>query len=376
MIERVVQLMILILSIISFLQGDPFWGIMCIISLFIVYIPGIIQRELKITLSLELEILMFGALLLHLLGGVLNLYTAYNWDFLTHLVSSILTAVIGFISIVIIDRYVRSVKLDSFLIILFVILFTLAVGVLWELGEFFSDYFFGTEEQHGYLDTMSDLLTNLLGGLIMAVVSPLYLRGYPKKIEERLSEGMGIDEEKIGRIGFRAKRNKKTIKRWEIIVPALIAVFIIYFLYARAYLFFIFSLALFLFTHMIPIAKRSSMSIEIELLFFVVLSLRFFGDLFSIETYSVIMPVFAFMSVFIMDKHSNSIKFNGWFTSFFVVVLSLAFMSIFELSRFLFLLSSYTNFDLMLDFARSLIAAVLVSISGTIYLRYVGVYQS
>jgi hypothetical protein len=114
MIERVVQLMILILSIISFLQSDPFWGIMCIISLLIVYIPGIIQRELKITLSLELEILMFGALLLHLLGGVLNLYTAYNWDFLTHLVSSILTAVIGFISIVIIDRYVNSVKLNSF----------------------------------------------------------------------------------------------------------------------------------------------------------------------------------------------------------------------------------------------------------------------
>jgi len=375
MIERVVQLMILILSIISFLQSDPFWGIMCIISLLIVYIPGIIQRELKITLSLELEILMFGALLLHLLGGVLNLYTAYNWDFLTHLVSSILTAVIGFISIVIIDRYVNSVKLNSFLIILFVILFTLAVGVLWELGEFFSDYFFGTEEQHGYLDTMSDLLIDLLGGIIMAVVSPLYLRGYPKRIEERLLDGMGIDEEKIGRISLKAKKNKK-IKRWEIIVPALIAVFIIYFLYTRTYLFFIFSLALFLFTHMVPITKRSSISIEIELLFFVVLSLRFFGDLFNIETYSVIMPVFAFMFVFIMGKHSNSIKFNGWFTSFFVVILALAFMSIFELLRFLFLLSSYTNLDLMLNFARSLIAAVLVSISGTIYLRYISVYRS
>ena len=375
MIERVVQLMILILSIISFLQSDPFWGIMCIISLLIVYIPGIIQRELKITLSLELEILMFGALLLHLLGGVLNLYTAYNWDFLTHLVSSILTAVIGFISIVIIDRYVNSVKLNSFLIILFVILFTLAVGVLWELGEFFSDYFFGTEEQHGYLDTMSDLLIDLLGGIIMAVVSPLYLRGYPKRIEERLLDGMGIDEEKIDRISLKAKKNKK-IKRWEIIVPALIAVFIIYFLYTRTYIFFIFSLALFLFTHMVPITKRSSISIEIELLFFVVLSLRFFGDLFNIETYSVIMPVFAFMFVFIMGKHSNSIKFNGWFTSFFVVILALAFMCIFELLRFLFLLSSYTNLDLMLNFARSLIAAVLVSISGTIYLRYISVYRS
>lgn len=39
-----------------------------------------------------------------------------------------------------------------------------AAGVIWELGEFASDRFFGTHAQLGNVDTMTDLLLDVLGG--------------------------------------------------------------------------------------------------------------------------------------------------------------------------------------------------------------------
>ncbi|HET7009720.1 MAG TPA: hypothetical protein VFI11_03000 [Anaerolineales bacterium] len=48
-----------------------------------------------------------------------------------------------------------------------VLVLTLGAALLWELGEFLSDRLYGTHEQLGLEDTITDVLVGLLGGGVM-----------------------------------------------------------------------------------------------------------------------------------------------------------------------------------------------------------------
>ncbi|MCK9307225.1 MAG: hypothetical protein M0P17_06810, partial [Methanoculleus sp.] len=52
---------------------------------------------------------------------------------------------------------------------------TLAAGAVWEIYEFVADQVFGTNLQHGNIDTMSDLIVDLAGAMIGAVLAALAL---------------------------------------------------------------------------------------------------------------------------------------------------------------------------------------------------------
>jgi len=57
-----------------------------------------------------------------------------------------------------------------------IVMFTMAAGVLWETDEFTSDTMFGTTEQNGLYDIISDISNDLLGSLITALFAVLYIR--------------------------------------------------------------------------------------------------------------------------------------------------------------------------------------------------------
>ena len=60
-------------------------------------------------------------------------------------------------------------------IIAFILTFTLAAGVVWEIYEFTCDQVFGTDLQHGNIDTMVDLIVDLIGALIVAGATAIAL---------------------------------------------------------------------------------------------------------------------------------------------------------------------------------------------------------
>ena len=59
-------------------------------------------------------------------------------------------------------------------------MFTMAFGAFWEIFEFTMDTFFGTDLQHGNIDTMVDLLFDLLAAIIVAAIGNFYLRRLSK----------------------------------------------------------------------------------------------------------------------------------------------------------------------------------------------------
>jgi uncharacterized membrane protein YjdF len=112
-----------------------------------------------------------AALFVHIAGGILSLYyTIPHYDDIAHFVSSILVAFLAFVVIYILDEYWEGLHMDKYAMAFFVVMTTMAMGVVWEFNEWTTDLIFGSNEQWGLNDTMTDLLIDTIGGIIMAVV--------------------------------------------------------------------------------------------------------------------------------------------------------------------------------------------------------------
>jgi len=279
-----IRWIILVLALISLVKGDELWAAAGFVSFFLTFLPAIVKRELDVSVGIELEILIAIALLLHILGGTLELYTRYNWDYLTHFVSSMLIALIGLVSIYTIDRYAVSIELSPLALAFLTVVFTVAAGVLWEIGEFASDAFFGTVEQYSYYDTMHDLVIDALGGVCVAVLAPRYVRGGGV---ERLLE-VDLDATKL----------KKPSLHW--LIPCIMVVFFIHSIMSRNLVSLFFS-GLLLALSFFPPIKRTS--IAVESLFFVALLLWFFDDVIGYEySYPAIVIMISFIFSYILES--------------------------------------------------------------------------
>ncbi|MDY0302370.1 MAG: hypothetical protein RBR98_01115, partial [Candidatus Moranbacteria bacterium] len=86
-----------------------------------------------------------------------------------------------------------KISAKPILISLFSLSFSVFIGVLWEIFEFFMDYLFGfTMQKSGLVDTMTDLMVDVIGALIVSVAGFFYLHkkreGYFSRIVKRFLE--------------------------------------------------------------------------------------------------------------------------------------------------------------------------------------------
>ena len=182
-LSYLIQALILIYAIYSFCTLDYLWGIWSSFALFLTLTPLILKRRFDITLPWELSLLIVLALYLHVGGNIRGWYLLFYpfYDKFAHLISSVLVAILGFTSAVVLDQYVESVKMNRYFVAFFVIIFTMAMGALWEIGEFASDTFLLTQTQHSINDTMLDLIFDLIGGSIVGLLGAVYLKYVPKE---------------------------------------------------------------------------------------------------------------------------------------------------------------------------------------------------
>jgi hypothetical protein len=176
------QVLIILTSVYSFHIGyyaGTFFGLLAVgLSL----IPALVHRKLHIVVPWEVTFLIALTLFLHI-GGYsffwyLNLYPYY--DKFAHLIASMTVAVLGFLAVLIMMRIRTGLSFERWEIFFFIVIFTLAFGAIWEIWEFIMDTLAGAyltkPLQQGNTDTMLDLITDLAGGLIIAVVGTYYLK--------------------------------------------------------------------------------------------------------------------------------------------------------------------------------------------------------
>jgi hypothetical protein len=176
------QALIVLTSVYSFHVGyyaGTFFGLVAVgLSL----IPTLVHRKIHIVVPWEVTFFIALTLFLHIAGysylWYLNLYPYY--DKFAHLIASMTIAMLGFLAVLIMMRVSTCLQFERWEIFFFIVIFTLAFGAIWEIWEFTMDTLAGgyltKPLQQGITDTMLDPITDLAGGLIIAVVGTFYLK--------------------------------------------------------------------------------------------------------------------------------------------------------------------------------------------------------
>lgn len=142
-------------------------------------LPGVLGRwysiRLPVTFILLNTIFVFSTLFL---GEVFDFYERYWWwDVALHGGSALGFGVIGILFALFLfegDRYAAPPLALAFI----AFSFAMTIGVTWEVFEFGMDQIFGLNMQKsGLMDTMWDLIVDMIGAMLGAGVGFFYLKG-------------------------------------------------------------------------------------------------------------------------------------------------------------------------------------------------------
>lgn len=202
-------LMVLLLPVAA-VKGEYLFFVLIIFSIAVSLIPSLLERNYRVTLPFEMDLLITVSIFANtFMGEWLDFYEKVRlYDKLLHMYSSGVVGLLAFIVVYTLN-YTGKVRLSLPLIGVFTLTFSMAMGALWEIGEFTVDSLFGKNTQKGLDDTMWDLINDLIGGTVVAALGMAYVRyAHPdkrKRLAKPLGEVFGM-ERRISRMKARVKR--------------------------------------------------------------------------------------------------------------------------------------------------------------------------
>jgi uncharacterized membrane protein YjdF len=158
----------------------------------------LLERDYDVPMDPGLTLWIFAAVTFHAIGAVgwFGGETLYRgvwwWDHLTHALSASVVAGVGYATVRAIDEHADSVSLPPKFIFVFILLFVLAFGVLWEVLEFaiaITADALGTDPiltQYGLTDTLWDLVFDTLGAIVVATWGSAHLNDVSGYLRERM----------------------------------------------------------------------------------------------------------------------------------------------------------------------------------------------
>ena len=137
----ILRFLVILCLIWQIILGHLDSALFCILSLFLLLLPIIIQRKLKITLPNTLEaiiyIFIFAA---EILGEIYNFYGHIaNWDLMLHTLNGFLCAAIGLSLIDLLNNNSKKISLSPLYVALASFCFSMTIGVCWEFFEYAAD---------------------------------------------------------------------------------------------------------------------------------------------------------------------------------------------------------------------------------------------
>lgn len=152
-----------------------------ILGIFILtFVPSVVKATYRIYFPIEFDLLILFFIYATLfLGEVGDFYNKFWWwDLFMHGFSAILLGIFGFVLVFILNEEEKiHLGLKPFFIAFFACSFTISIGVLWEIFEFWMDHTFGLNMQKtGLDDTMKDLIVDCIGALIISTIGYLWMK--------------------------------------------------------------------------------------------------------------------------------------------------------------------------------------------------------
>ena len=183
LLVRLLQVTLLGITLLGVVRFN--WGLVINagVSLGVTFLPGILSRDYSVQLNAGVTLWITTAVFLHSVGA-LGPYEWFGWyDSVTHTLSATIVAGAGYASARALAEHDDSLRIPSEFMFVFILVFVLAFGVLWEILEFASGglaSLVGGEAvlaQYGTRDIVLDLVFNTVGALLVATLGTDRLRG-------------------------------------------------------------------------------------------------------------------------------------------------------------------------------------------------------
>ncbi|MFK8068571.1 MAG: hypothetical protein AB8D52_10010 [Gammaproteobacteria bacterium] len=178
-ISSVMKIILAVGAVLEAIQGNWLICIFTIGIIFVAFLPVMLGYQFHVRIPPEFELLTVAFVCASLfLGEVHGFYEKYWWwDILLHASSGLILGIFGFLLVYVINEHDDlKMRMKPSFIGLFAFMFSLGMGTIWELVEFFVDQSFGMNMQRNSLvDTMSDLIVDAIGALIISILGYIYL---------------------------------------------------------------------------------------------------------------------------------------------------------------------------------------------------------
>lgn len=151
------------------------------IAFFITTLPAVLERDHNIPMDAGLTLWITTAVFLHAVGTLGPYQNVWWWDHVTHTLSSSIVAMVGYATTRAIDEHTEDIYFPPRFVFVFILLFVIAFGVLWEVIEFAvggAATMVGSDNvltQYSLADTMLDLLFDIIGGILVAIWGTAHL---------------------------------------------------------------------------------------------------------------------------------------------------------------------------------------------------------
>ena len=133
---------------------------LCILVLILFLIPAFVEDKLDVSIPPLFQIIiLFFIFASEILGEVNSYYVKIpGWDTMLHTMNGFLCAAIGFSLVYLLNRGSKNVNLSPFYLTLVAFCFSMTIGVVWEFFEFGMDQLF-------YLDMQKDFTVTVFGSV-------------------------------------------------------------------------------------------------------------------------------------------------------------------------------------------------------------------
>ena len=146
----VLRSLIVLTAVLSALRNDYESVFIAVITFFLMLLPSILSRSLRIELPGTLEIILLCFIFASTILGEINKFYVRvpHWDTVLHTINGFCFAAIGFALVDMLNRHERvSLRLSPLFLAIVAFCFSMTIGVLWEFYEYAGDRLFVLDMQ-------------------------------------------------------------------------------------------------------------------------------------------------------------------------------------------------------------------------------------
>ncbi len=174
------QVVLVLLVLLFLISGHPVRAFAAAAAVFFSLLPAMVQHNYKVTVPWFFEFIIAFLLFMHLIGLYFEFYALFWWwDKMAHFAGSAVIASLGFYGVLAMQM-AGKIHVNVRMMALFAFVLAVAIGAVWEIGEYSSDIILGTHNQAGNTDTMIDLINDTLAAAVISIAGSWYARRFAR----------------------------------------------------------------------------------------------------------------------------------------------------------------------------------------------------